>query len=199
MITSNEWAYIAALLLMSVQGMKLGQVKPSWLLWLFLLSVPFITWGISDFMSRQSIKNVESIVVEQLQIIQVLVLFEVLLLCFTRYTLAIVSFSLVLSYGQLLLLQSGYLMLPFAIQGVIYGTAISVFLFINLWISRDKTPWLKIHFFILLFFTYISASHFTHTQVSNIEINEVVLALMSFTCVICSGFVFQKIVTRNFK
>ncbi len=199
MLDSNHWVAIACLLIVCIQGTQLRLLKPQLGLYLILFGVPFLTWMISDFVSRQSSTHFQQLITEQLQTLQIVVLLEAALLCFTRYKIPALSTFLALVYGQLFCFQSGYFELPFTLQGIIYGVIISVLLLVNKFISQYEPLWSKAIFITLLLTTYLTATQVPSTNDLNFNLNEMLVSIASLVGVICLGFALQKIMIRKLK
>ena len=199
MLDSHHWVVIASLVIICLQGAQLRLFKSKLGLYFILMTVPIFTWLISDFVSRQSITYFQQMITEQLQTLQIVVLLEAALLCFTRYKIPVLSTFLALLYGQLFWFQSGYFELSFTLQGIIYGVAIAAVLFVNKLISQDEPLWLNVLFITLLLTTYLTATELPSTSDIKVNVSEILVSIASFSGVIFLGFAIQKIIIRKFK
>ena len=199
MLEFNLWLLIASFSAIGMQGIQLGRLSANWPLpvagtiVMIVSVVVAATYFASDFIASQSLLHWQEIANQQWQTIQIIVLLELALACFL--TLKVLPFSTVagIAYLQLQLFQQGWLNLPFAWQGAVFGCAIACFFVLNYIFTKVEKSWPTVIFIMLLVATYLTAVKHSTSALAPTNWYEMLLSLSCLTGVILLGVVVQKI------
>ncbi|MDO6426689.1 hypothetical protein Q4489_06670 [Thalassotalea sp. 1_MG-2023] len=156
MLNINEWLLISSVLVFSIQGTAIEPRRIKFLLPIVMCILLFITIAMTDFITAQRLPHWLSIAKQQSQALQIIVLLEAALVCFSQLKVLPISFLLAFSLGHLTFLQQGFVEGTFIMQGIMYAVIVTVLIFINCVFAAIDRIWRNILFTALLlsvFFT----------------------------------------------
>ena len=189
MLDVNSWLIIASISILSIQGAQLRCFKPQWALPVAVVFPVFLALMLSDFIATQSLTAWQSMANSQLQTLQIMVLLEAALACFSQLKILPISTVLAFGFSHLYFLQQGFVDLTFTAQGVVYGAAIAVLLVTNHYLSNHEKYWSHILFAVLLMCTFLTSTSLYTPDNINADFSwaEMLISVMSFAGLVLLG------------
>ncbi len=195
MLALNTWLLIAAISVLSIQGVKLAQVQRVNSVLIFAISalaIMLFAYLCSGFIASQHIATWHSVAAEQLQFIQIIVLLELALAVFSKYKLMLISCIFSLAYGQLLMFQQGWFDLPFHWLGLLYASAVICLMLISVMLAKLETYWPHILFSMLLGCSIFSGALSSQAAFAATNWLEMSVSLVVIAGVVIIGIILEK-------
>lgn len=192
MLEIKVWLIVAAIGVLSLQGIELAQLKPRWILWLVAFLVIALSYLSSDFIAAQNILVWQKFAAQQQQTIQIVVLLELTLAVFLRYRIMPISSLFAFIYGQLLLFQQGWFDWAFQWQGLLFGIAIACLWFINKNLSKSEKYWPQLVLFVVALSTVLSAATPPQPVSTGTNWQEMSVSLVLLASIVTTGIAIEQ-------
>ncbi len=193
MLELNSWLLVASLSTLSIQGTQLLHFKLQLTIAVAYVLPVVIAIVLSDFVVTQSLPAWNKLVTAQLQSLQIVILLEAALVCFSPFKLLPIGALLAFCFGHLNFLQQGFVDWSFTMQGLIYGVAVSVIIMLNHYLAKIEEHWTVVLFVVLLMSTFLTSNQKPESVNVAYSLTEMLISLLSIAALLAIGMLRQKI------